>query len=71
MSLTNRFPKKKILICAPSNAAIDEIILRILAGGIFDSTGKSRKVRLIRLGLLDEENEKSDLIKEVSLEDKA
>lgn len=64
-------PKRKILVCAPSNAAIDEIILRILGGGIFDSEGKRKTPKIVRLGLLDEENEKSPLIKEVSLEDRA
>ncbi|CAD8150785.1 unnamed protein product [Paramecium octaurelia] len=72
MKLTNKFPKKKILICTPSNAAIDEIILRIIQkGGLFDSKGNSRQVNLIRIGLLDEENIHSEIIKKVSLEDLA
>ncbi|CAK73310.1 unnamed protein product (macronuclear) [Paramecium tetraurelia] len=72
MKLTNKFPKKKILICTPSNAAIDEIILRIVQkGGLFDSKGNSRQANLIRIGLLDEENIHSEIIKKVSLEDLA
>ncbi|CAD8057834.1 unnamed protein product [Paramecium primaurelia] len=72
MKLTNKFPRKKILICAPSNAAIDEIILRILQkGGLFDSKGNYRQANLIRIGLLDEENINSEIIKKVSLEDLA
>ncbi|CAD8052608.1 unnamed protein product [Paramecium sonneborni] len=71
MKIMNKFPKKKILICAPSNAAIDEIIYRILQGGLFDSEGRSRTVKLVRLGVLDEENDKSEIIKQVSLEDVA
>lgn len=34
MTKKNRFPSNKIMICAPSNAAIDEIILRILNGNL-------------------------------------
>ncbi|CAK56076.1 unnamed protein product (macronuclear) [Paramecium tetraurelia] len=71
MKIMNKFPKKKILICAPSNAAIDEIIFRILQGGLFDCEGRSRTVKLVRLGVLDEENDKSVIIKQVSLEDVA
>ncbi|CAD8050869.1 unnamed protein product [Paramecium primaurelia] len=72
MKQMNKFPRKKILICAPSNAAIDEIILRILQkGGLFDSKGNSRQANVIRIGLLDEENVHSDIIKKVSLEDLA
>ncbi|CAD8064008.1 unnamed protein product [Paramecium sonneborni] len=72
MKLMNKFPRKKILICAPSNAAIDEIILRILQKeGLFDSKGNPRQANIIRIGLLDEENIHSDIIKKVSLEDLA
>ena len=41
MKKLNKFPQKKILICAPSNAAIDEIIVRILKYGIIDEDGKT------------------------------
>ncbi|CAD8063304.1 unnamed protein product [Paramecium sonneborni] len=69
MKITDKFPRKKILICAPSNAAIDEIILRIMRqDSLFDSEGKSPQVKLIRIGLIDEESDYSDTIKKVSLE---
>ncbi|CAD8067204.1 unnamed protein product [Paramecium sonneborni] len=69
MKITDKFPRKKILICAPSNAAIDEIILRIMrADSLFDSEGKPPQVKLIRIGLIDEQSDYSDTIKKVSLE---
>ena len=40
---------QQILICAPSNAAVDELLLRIDAG-IYDSTGQMKRVKVIRLG---------------------
>ncbi|CAD8153272.1 unnamed protein product [Paramecium octaurelia] len=69
MKMTDKFPRKKILICAPSNAAIDEIILRIMRpDSLFDSEGNPREVKVIRIGLIDEEGEFSDTVKKVSLE---
>eukprot|EP01017_Pseudomicrothorax_dubius_P049349 TRINITY_DN9163_c0_g1_i1.p1 TRINITY_DN9163_c0_g1~~TRINITY_DN9163_c0_g1_i1.p1 ORF type:complete len:786 (+),score=119.54 TRINITY_DN9163_c0_g1_i1:63-2420(+) len=41
---------QKILICAPSNAAIDEIVRKINSNGIFDNEGNPIKPFLVRLG---------------------
>lgn len=41
------------MICAPSNAAIDEIIKRILDKGLIDSNGNMIKPKLVRIGVLD------------------
>jgi senataxin len=57
MKKLNKFPQKKILICAPSNAAIDEIIVRILKGGIINENGGSERVEILRLGLRNEDSE--------------
>lgn len=54
------------MICAPSNAAIDEIIIRIKKKGLIDENGNSCKPQLIRIGVLD--NNPSELVKNVSLE---
>lgn len=35
---------------------------------LFDSEGKSREAKVIRIGLIDEESDYSDTIKKVSLE---
>ena len=43
---------KRILICAPSNAAIDEIVRR-LKGGVKDSYGKVITLRIVRVGSLE------------------
>lgn len=34
-----------VLLCAPSNGAVDELVLRIVTDGLMDSTGKITKVR--------------------------
>ena len=41
----------RILICAPSNAAIDEIVARLLqSDALLDSSGDSLKARIVRVG---------------------
>lgn len=47
----NKFNSSKnhILVCAPSNAAIDEIVLRVFKKGIWDVNGKSYIPKIIRL----------------------
>ena len=54
------------MICAPSNAAIDEIIIRIKKNGLIDENGNSVKPQLIRIGVLD--NNPPEIVKKVSLE---
>ncbi|DBA01006.1 TPA: hypothetical protein N0F65_006267 [Lagenidium giganteum] len=34
-----------VLLCAPSNGAVDELVLRIVTDGLMDATGKVTKVR--------------------------
>ena len=43
----------KILVCAPSNAAIDEISARLATKGIFNSELKETKCNFLRFGLYD------------------
>lgn len=43
---------KKLLVCAPSNAAVDELVLRLKAG-IKETTGATRKINVLRLGRSD------------------
>lgn len=45
----------KVLICAPSNAAIDELVVR-LKGGVVDSAGRSFTPKIVRLGRSDAMN---------------
>ncbi|CAA22438.1 ATP-dependent RNA helicase Dbl8 [Schizosaccharomyces pombe] len=49
---TRKTSKNKILICAPSNAAIDEILLRIKAG-VYDHEGIKFFPKVIRVGFGD------------------
>lgn len=58
--------RKHILICAPSNYAVDEIILRIIHRGIFDQAGARVVPKVVRLGVTDKS--KSDDIKRVTAE---
>ncbi|CAK7263281.1 DEAD-box type RNA helicase [Sporothrix epigloea] len=43
---------KKLLVCAPSNAAVDELVLRLKAG-IKETTGVTRSINVLRLGRSD------------------
>jgi senataxin len=57
--------KRKILICAPSNAAVDELVLRIKKG-IKNSKGEVFKPNVVRLGKSDAINEQ---VKDLTLEE--
>ena len=46
-------PKSKILVCAPSNAGIDEICARLATKGVLDCDLKQEKCNFIRFGLYD------------------
>lgn len=43
---------KKLLVCAPSNAAVDELVLR-LKQGVRTTGGKTRNINVLRLGRTD------------------
>lgn len=57
------------MICAPSNAAIDEIIIRIKKKGLIDENGNAVQPHLIRIGVLDQNP--AEIVKNVSLEHRA
>lgn len=61
--------RKVIMVCAPSNAAIDEIITRIVNNGLIGLNGERIVPRLIRVGVLDKNP--SEIVKSVSLEEMA
>jgi senataxin len=46
---------KKLLVCAPSNAAVDELVMRF-KDGITTKSGQIRKVNVVRLGRADAVN---------------
>ena len=49
-------PKPRILLCAPSNAAIDELALRMVTG-LLDKDGKKcgmKEGQLVRVGPIDQ-----------------
>ncbi|KAG9237071.1 SEN1 N terminal-domain-containing protein [Amylocarpus encephaloides] len=58
-------PKKKLLICAPSNAAVDELVLR-LKEGVQPLNGPRRKINVIRIGRSDAVN---DSVKDMMLDE--
>lgn len=58
---------KRLLLCAPSNAAVDELVLRLKGGGILDSHGLPiNSLNVVRLGRLDAINQ---LVRDCSLEE--
>jgi len=58
--------KKYIMICTPSNCAIDEIIVRLKINGLYGSTEKNIKPKIVRVGILDKNS--SDIVKKTSLD---
>ncbi|MCJ1476050.1 DEAD-box type RNA helicase [Lambiella insularis] len=56
---------KKLLICAPSNAAVDELVMR-LKDGVKTSNGEYYKLSIVRLGRSDNMNEN---VKDVTLDE--
>lgn len=58
-------PVAKVLICAPSNAAVDELVLR-LKDGVFKENGERYIPKVIRLGKSDAMNA---AVRDISLEE--
>jgi len=58
--------RKHILICAPSNYAVDEIITRIVKSGLYDEHGNKVIPKLVRMGVTDKN--KNETIKKVTIE---
>ncbi|KAJ6444101.1 tRNA-splicing endonuclease [Purpureocillium lavendulum] len=56
---------KKLLVCAPSNAAVDELVLRLKAG-VTTTSGKARQINVLRLGRSDAIN---SAVKDVTLDE--
>lgn len=56
---------KKLLVCAPSNAAVDELVLR-LKSGIKTTGGKTKNINVLRLGRSDAINA---AVKDVTLDE--
>ena len=56
---------KKLLVCAPSNAAVDELVMRFMQG-VKTVSGKFYKPSILRLGKSESINSK---VKEVTLEE--
>lgn len=60
-----RRAKPRLLVCAPSNAAIDNIILKIMEDGFVDGQGRRYNPSMLRVGV-----GQSDSVRDVSLENK-
>ncbi|MCJ1311256.1 DEAD-box type RNA helicase [Agyrium rufum] len=58
-------PSRKLLVCAPSNAAVDELVMRFKAG-VKTLDGSFRHINVIRLGKSDMINSN---VKDVTLEE--
>ena len=46
-----RRPKARVLVCAPANSALDEIVLRLLTQGLLDAEGRSFTPSVVRVGV--------------------
>lgn len=40
-----------VLVCAPSNGALDEIVIRVVRDGLTDGRGRGWKPRVVRVGV--------------------
>lgn len=56
---------KKLLVCAPSNAAVDELVMR-LKNGVKTKTGKTYPINVVRIGRSDAINSS---VKDVTMEE--
>lgn len=66
LSLSDATKKRpRILVCAPSNAAVDNIILKIMEDGFIDGNGLRYNPSIVRIG-----SGQSASVKDVCLEDK-
>lgn len=66
LSLSDASKKRpRILVCAPSNAAVDNIILKIMEDGFIDGHGLRYNPSIVRIG-----SGQSTSVKDVCLEDK-
>ena len=61
----NQARPKKLLVCAPSNAAVDELVLR-LKNGVKSINGKQTNINVLRLGRSDAINA---AVKDVTLDE--
>lgn len=43
--------KRRVLVCAPSNAAVDEIVLRVIQQGLLDGRAKPVNPVIVRAGV--------------------
>jgi senataxin len=60
-----RAHKPRLLVCAPSNAAVDNVILKIMEDGFIDGSGQRYNPSMIRVGV-----GQSNAVKDVALETK-
>jgi senataxin len=57
--------RPRILVCAPSNAAVDNVIMKIIADGFVDGSGRRYNPSMARIG-----RGQSESVKDVCLEEK-
>jgi hypothetical protein len=62
LSYFYNIPNSKILVCAPSNTAIDEIAYRLACKGLIDKTLNYKTPEFIRFGVVDQQKEKDAMV---------
>ncbi|GAB4850823.1 hypothetical protein Ancab_030122 [Ancistrocladus abbreviatus] len=48
---SSRKYRVRVLVCAPSNSALDEIVLRVLSTGVRDENDRAYNPKIVRIGL--------------------
>ncbi|KAF4347573.1 hypothetical protein G4B88_009929 [Cannabis sativa] len=66
---SSRKYRVRVLVCAPSNSALDEIVLRVLNNGVRDENDRAYNPKIVRIGLkahhsLKQKNESMEVDKE-------
>ncbi|KAF1876481.1 hypothetical protein Lal_00021195 [Lupinus albus] len=62
---SSRKYRVRVLVCAPSNSALDEIVLRVLDGGVHDESDRSYCPKIVRIGLKAHHSIKSVVLDEL------
>ncbi|XP_061373164.1 probable helicase MAGATAMA 3 isoform X2 [Gastrolobium bilobum] len=62
---SSRKYRVRVLVCAPSNSALDEIVLRVLNGGVHDENDHAYCPKIVRIGLKSHHSIKSVALDEL------
>ncbi|KAM5570096.1 putative helicase MAGATAMA 3 [Rosa sericea] len=64
VSSTRKY-RVRVLVCAPSNSALDEIVLRVMNSGVRDESDRSYSPKIVRIGVKEHHSIRSVSINEL------